>query len=965
MSYTDIPIPQNEAVPCIGLDEEASEDRQPNIGNGGPCQECVLHGPAQSIQEEEAERPVTSMQLNGKEETNSQASHEDPAPHWDGKEDLELQQWSDGSSYRGHLTMNMKLGVGEFTWANGESYSGEFYKDHHHGRGVYSWPDGSKFIGSFYLSRKEGYGTMTFTDGRRYQGLYKSDERFGPGIETYSDGSQDVGIWMEHHLFRLCTLLPDSVSFHSNPQFKQFQQPIKKDCGHECHDSVTESEERIAEDPFMFRYKTLLLDDSFTLPEKVYSYSSDTDHLPITPTQHLEFDQHFYRSQDDQQEKYDDAPLDMMQPSSGIKKIYLHVNTHRNSPEHLRWEVISIMNGDRAKFGPKGPREQVAEQLIVAAGHGDYEKVSTILRHDLAHVDVSDSSGLTALHAAAVNGHNNVINLLLDNGADVNKSNDEGLSALSLCLMLFYGSKPYWPNVAERNLPPMKKESNDGGTGIRKKEGNKDSGKDEQQKDTRPVSEMYPQTPRHLSDPVLETDVLDSTCDSYRNLRATINLLLLRGADPNLCTIPMHPLFFAVKAADVDTVQLLLECGSHTDVRLTTQYGSLTPLHIAAALPVAEGIRITEILLCAASDPNASAEDDEYVYDPDRGESPGAVLGFPMRGRLDSGLPLYNYYDKSPHVQEKGGRTPLHVACERDDNYKLSRDIVLLLISHNAKLNTLWSGHSPLSLAIASGNDLVVKELLASGADPNMALGAGIGSALCVAVSIVHEKRRTLLARIALIDRLIKSGANILMPILIGEGKRTALGTATDYAYYKYFQDKKIAHTPYHALSPEEKDIYNARKQLLEHLGKLTREAVTAKEREWEKDGNFCSSSLPDVKMNQKDTRGEELLPVPRNTFFRYCYHCGRSVGVKLAPCLRCYRIFTCSQQCKKISWAELHKDECLQLSGKLSGKITSGGKRSSPSKSLHADLLSFTHGPGTHNTGEWDAATTENYSYN
>lgn len=36
-----------------------------------------------------------------------------------------------------------------------------------------------------------------------------------------------------------------------------------------------------------------------------------------------------------------------------------------------------------------------------------------------------------------------------------------------------------------------------------------------------------------------------------------------------------------------------------------------------------------------------------------------------------------------------------------------ARDIVRLLLSHRANPNVLWSGHSPLSLAIASGNDLV------------------------------------------------------------------------------------------------------------------------------------------------------------------------------------------------------------------------------------------------------------------
>ncbi|XP_056420536.1 ankyrin repeat and MYND domain-containing protein 1 isoform X2 [Hyla sarda] len=766
---------------------------------------------------------------------------------------------------------------------------------------------------------------------------------------------------MGHHLFRLCTLLPGSVAMSSFPDFCPH---INQNVGNTEYNSP-ELPIGQTEDPFDFRYKILLQEDSFTLPEKIYSYSLDTDHLPITRSQHREFDSHFYRDSNKQEESRD-YTFDRINGARDMKDIYLHVNKYRKNPEYFDWKMCSIMMNEREKFGPKGPREGSAERLIELSGLGDLETVSTILRHDLAHVDVSDQSGQTALHAATVNGHNNIINLLLDNGADVNKINDEGLSALSLCLMLLYSTKSFWLIVAEQNLPENKEEKNYFGL---------DSVENES---CSAVNEKVMEKSSEISGESLQTSVsnktgaseeADDAIDPHRNknLRSTMELLLLRGADPNVSSIPMNALFIAIKAADINTVQLLLECGARTDVRLKTKHGSLTPLHIAAALPVAEGIRITEVLLHVASDPNAGAEDDDYVCDHDRGETRGVILGFSMKGGFESGLPLYNYFDKTPGVPEEGGRTPLHVACEREDNYKFARETISLLLAHNAKVNTLWSGHSPLSLAIASGNDLAVKELLANGADPNLALSRGVGSALCTAVNIAYEKKRTLAARIALVDRLIKAGANILMPIIIENGKRTVLGTATDYAYFKYFQDKRIAHTPYHALLPEERDTFNARKQLLEHLGKLTREAALAKELEWTKDGTAREAN---AKENVKATAGEGSVP-PTRTFFKYCYHCGRSIGVKLTPCLRCYSVYTCSKQCKKRSWDEIHKDECQQLTGKLSGKMSAigrasikmhsaKGRKNSPAKHLHAEESS-----GHEAYGDRMPSTSENYSYN
>lgn len=952
-----------------------------------------------------------------------------------------FQQWADGSSYKGHFEVDVKLGHGEFIWANGERYMGEFYKDHPHGKGIYIWPDISTFTGSFYLGRKEGYGTMEFLDNQNFQGLYKADERFGPGVETYLDDRQDVGFWHNDHLIRLPTKVPGSFSLSQYPDYLQNDGDTPQKILDEKQSSVWifNLEE---EDPYFIQYKLIALEDSYTLPETIHTYSNDTDHLPITSSFRKELDSKFFQD-NEQLADAEDVPPPIKNLTPLMVRMQKQIYKHRHNIPQFSWDVDSIVNGIRENFGPKGPKELNSERLIIKSGEGEYQIVYEILRDNLAHVDVADDTGHTALHAAATVRYDDIINLLLDSGADVNKVNDEGLSPLSVCLLAYYPASSFKPNIAERNLPEIKIEEFEDpppkaakGSSKGKKERSKEKEKEKEHQLPRssscfdiepeeeticvtpgsptPVTKTLPSTPKSKKKGIskknvklnrdavkapdvnedsadsLETPLFESNCSifdfdieisedilqwsadilshnvpledrtlnegrmeegtvrkmaqsksEYRQKWATIELLLRRGADPNVSSVPMHALFYAVKSADVYAVQVLLEKGARTDIRLPTKSLGLTPLHIAVALPVKEGVDITELLLNAAADSNARAEDQDDIYGPDRCDNANAVAGFPMKGNNAPEV-FCNYYTKPNIAAEEGGRTPLHVVSEREDCPKRARDIVHLLLKHAANTDTLWSGHSPLSLAIASGNDPAVKELLANGVETNLPLGRYVGSALCAALNPAYEKKRTLQARIALVDRLVSAGANVLMPITIGEGPKAVLGTATDYGYYKFFQDKKLAHTPYHALSHGERNTINARKLLLEHMGDLVREAATRKEKEWvsqglhrDINGIFTSGAEESEELVSSDS---SLLC--RKIAFKYCYQCGRSVGVRLSPCSRCHAVYFCCKSCQKKSWEERHKNECVRFQVPPGYRYsTKARSETSPSTRLFSEL--------------------------
>lgn len=731
------------------------------------------------------------------------------------KEGVGTQKWLDGSLYTGPFVNGRRQGRGVHQWQNGESYEGDYVEDLRCGEGTYTWPSGDSFTGQFLNDMKHGKGQFLFSNGNRFQGDYEKDERFGEGSLLYTAGTEDRGLW------RGCSLVKLSNS---------------------------------------------------VLPASILDIASPSPDCDM---------------------------CDMREVTKGFSV--------RERAEDAK---------------PMGALETSSQALFLAALKGDHAAVVYLLQHSCARADVADCNGLAPLHAASVFSKEKIVNILLDNGANVNQLTDSGVSALVAChLHLYYNSLcgyaikhrrgPLHPCEMGEELDgpiemfhriPVEKGDPEEGH----EEGSESNESEEDVSPTDAASTIQiPEQLSHVSSTISEpsdgteyktvvvygrryfvkgqevlTDLeLPATgiLPSQLQLRDTIKLLLRRGADPKIGSIPVPALILAILARDVESVALLLRSGADPTARLISKYGHKSPLHVAAGLHGPGGPAIVRLLLDAGADPNIRDS-----------------LSFSRSGALQ-----WKLAEETSQSGEMLGSTPLQVACSMDKDYLHCTEVIQLLLSHGADTNVVCSGHSPLTLAIYSGNDTALELLLNSVADPSLALESPIGSALCATVDTTCEHRRSNEQRLAIINQLMSRGGDIMALVPVGKSGKN-LGTAVDYAMHVFYQDKRIANTPFHALTPAEREIYIARTNLLNHMATLLRDEVMKREGE--------------ARANETDADRKNQKP---KMLFKYCYECGRSTGVKLAPCSRCYTVSFCSQRCKLKAWTSRHRRECIKLENK------------------------------------------------
>jgi len=75
----------------------------------------------------------------------------------------------------------------------------------------------------------------------------------------------------------------------------------------------------------------------------------------------------------------------------------------------------------------------MSQDFYDAATYGKMNEVKRMLKDEPSMIHWRDEYGFTALHGAAGEDNAKMIALLVENGADVNAQNDEGIAPLHLC----------------------------------------------------------------------------------------------------------------------------------------------------------------------------------------------------------------------------------------------------------------------------------------------------------------------------------------------------------------------------------------------------------------------------------------------------------------------------------------------------------------------------------------------------
>ena len=340
-----------------------------------------------------------------------------------------------------------------------------------------------------------------------------------------------------------------------------------------------------------------------------------------------------------------------------------------------------------------GYDEDISDELVKAARKGYSDDLTTMLAAG-ASPDAEAEGAMPILLEAAWNDRIATVDLLLKYGADINRTNASGQTALYIAAMqdsddMVQLLLDHEPDV---NLQEWTKERTALYESVRN--ASVDITRRLLERGADP-NKKFAMQDRSRDRSIAETVLMLAAEQGQLEI---LKLLLKSGADPNVSNaFGQTALHIAAGSGAVDMVRLLLDAGADPEV---TRSETSTPLDIA----VDKGnTSIIDLLLAAGATMHTHSDDattDLYEL-AKKGGHPAIVMQL-----LDQGA--------DPVKPVKSGFSPLHIAATNGHT-----DVVAALLTRCSTVDVrLDSGATPLVSAATGGHTEIVKVLLKAGADP-------------------------------------------------------------------------------------------------------------------------------------------------------------------------------------------------------------------------------------------------------